>query len=204
MKKYLSLLLAVVPLTTYAQEDSVSATALQEGLYVSVGGGYTNLNMYQSPLVTYTKFDDKDSAYRFTLGYQLNQNIATELSYARLGDANAVNATGPGSAKNQVSAYGIAAKLYPEISLSIKPYAKVGVSRLTNKENGDDNGTPYSYKQSKVNLTYGVGAEWLINKRLRLGLEYESFGKVGTTDIEQPKPIQAKPSMISVSLIASF
>lgn len=202
MKKVLlALVVAVLPLSVSAQQQ---ANALPEGFYASLGAGYSDLSLHKSSIVTFTKFDDSDTAFKLALGYQFNQNFATEFTYARLGEADTANTTVPGSSKNKVSAYALAAKLYPTISAPVKPFVKLGINRLTNKESGEDKGTPYSYKESKTNALYGIGVEWLLTPKMRIGLEYESYGKAGTTDINESKSIEVKPSLISVTLTASF
>ena len=105
--------------------------------------------------------------------------------------------------KNKVSAWGVAAKLYPALDVPVKPFVKLGFARLSNKES-------YSLPafaavtKSSSNLMYGAGVDYPIAPRMRLGLEYEAYGKAGTTDDNSDDSARVKPKLLGLSLSYSF
>lgn len=202
MKKLALALLTLIPLSVSAQQ--APKNTLAEGFYASIGAGYADLDRLRPAANTFTRFTDADAAYRVAVGYQYNQNIATELSYSQFGEADTANTTTGRTAKNKVSSYGLAAKLYPTISGPLKPFLKLGVTYLINKENGDNAGAAYTYRESETNGLYGAGIEWLLTDMVRLGLEYEAHGKAGSTTSTEAKALEVKPQVVFLSLTASF
>ncbi len=202
MKKILlvAALLATAPMA-YAQAVKPAANG---PVYYGLGVGYTDLDSPKSSAVTYTKDDTKDVSFKVFGGYKINAVVAVEAAYHKLGKTDAAGTAGgnPISASNKGSAYVLAAKLAPISSESFSPFLKVGMSNLTNKENGLDNGVAYSSKKTKLNPYFSIGFEAALTEKVAFAVEYESFGKSGTTDVNNSRdPWQIKPKSLGLSLI---
>lgn len=201
MKKLVFIALALAAAPVLAQQKN--ADALPEGLYLGIAGGYSQNNLYKSPAATYTTFEEDKAAYKVSFGYQYNQNIASEVSYANFGKLKQVS-NAPNDAENKVSAYSIGLKVYPTTYSAFKPYGRIGAAYLMNKQSGRTAASVYSFPESKWNASYGVGLDYLVTPGFRIGIEYEAYGKTGTTDVTENKPAQVKPQAAFITLTSSF
>ena len=202
MKKALALVIfATSTLPALAQQQS--ANSLQEGLFVSASGGYAWSGLHKFSEATYSKFDNTDTAYKVGLGYQHNQNLATELSYVNFGNTNTTATAGGDTttSKNNISAFSLSEKLYATTSFGLKPFARIGVTYLRNEEQSPGETTS---KISRTNMMYGLGFDYMLSQKIRLGLEYEVHGKVGTTDINGSDPARVKPRAAFITFTGSF
>lgn len=184
--------------------------------YVGVGAGMSNLkNTKFDDVVTYSKFDTKDTLYKIFGGYQINKLLAAEFSYNNLGSSNQAGEAdfgeGPftvNSFKNKSSAWVLAAKLSPLPDAFVSPFVKLGVSRITNKQDisitAGDQSESLSAKKTATKAYYSLGAEYRFNSDLSITLEYEKFGRVGDDFGDDNTPNLIKPYGISVSLIKRF
>lgn len=202
-----------------AQTTTSGSSKIEEShFYVGIGAGMSNLkNTKFDDVVTYSKFDTKDTLYKVFSGYQINKLIAAEFSYNNLGSSNQAGVADFGegaftvnSLKNKGSAYVLAAKLSPLSDAFVSPFVKLGVSRITNKQDvsitaGDppESGTE-SAKKTATKAYYSVGAEYRFNSDISVTLEYEKFGRVGDDNGDPNTPNLIKPYGISMSVIKRF
>ena len=173
-----------------------------------VGGGYgaADSGMYKYPasIDTYSAFDKSGHAGKFFIGKHIAKNIDIELFYSNLGRSFEAG-TGGWYATVKSTSYGVAAKYFP-LDGSLRPYAKFGLHRLTSKDSGYSDSDPAGSSKSKsTNILYGVGADYSVNKNVRVGLEYEVYGKVGSTEPDLiNETIQLNPKVFYLSVIYSY
>ena len=161
--------------------------------------------LYKYPALDapYTAYDKSGQAGKIFFGKHITENIDVEVFYANLG-RSFVQGSSVWYGNSKSNSYGIAAKYLP-INGVFRPYVKVGIHRLTSKEsNHSDLGTDQNLKSKSTNILYGVGLDYSLNKNDRMALEYETYGKVGTTAIETPEPTQIKPKVLFLSFIRSY
>ena len=174
--------------------------------YIGGGLGAADSGLYKHPDLDnpYTAYDKSGQAGKVIFGKHITENIDVEAFYANLGRSFSQGTSG-WYANSKSNSYGIAAK-YFLLSGVFRPYAKVGIHRLTSKESAhSDRGTDTNSKSKSTNILYGVGLDYSLNKNDRVALEYETYGKVGTTDIDSTtEPIQLKPKALFLSFIHSY
>ncbi|HZM33192.1 MAG TPA: outer membrane beta-barrel protein, partial [Burkholderiales bacterium] len=117
--------------------------------------------------------DEKDTAWRFIAGYQINKNFAAEVGYTDLGEASA-----PG-ASAEASAWELVGLGFLPLGNHFSLYGKAGVYR------GDveASGLGVSVEESNNGLTYGAGVQWDFGKRLGLRAEWQRYADVGGDDV---------------------
>lgn len=198
MKKALVLaVFAAAAIPVFAQQQQQPANSLPEGFFLSVSGGYAWSGIHKFSDQTYTRFDNSDTAYKAGFGYQHNQNMATELSYVNFGNTD-VAATK--TAKNKITSYSLSEKLYPTINSAFKPFARIGLTYLRNEEESSTS----TIKKSRTNMTYGLGFDYMLSQKVRLGLEYEVHGKAGSANSASGDPTQVKPRATFITFTTSF
>ena len=173
--------------------------------YIGGGLGAADSGLYKHADLDnpYTAYDKSGQAGKIFFGKHISKNVDVEVFYANLGRSFSQGSSGwYGNSKS--NSYGIATKYFP-IDGAFRPYVKVGIHRLTSKESAhSDMGIDTNSKSKSTNILYGVGLDYSLNKNDRMALEYETYGKVGTTDIETPEPTQLKPKALFLSFIHSY
>jgi OmpA-OmpF porin, OOP family len=126
--------------------------------------------------------DDKDTAWSIFIGHEFNRHVALELGYRDFGEM----ATGVPGTETSINA-----KAFELLAVGILPvgdrfslYTKFGAyfgetDTLTNSPLG-----AVSTKDSNINLTYGVGAEWEFLKQLRLRVEWQRYQEMSSSDVD--------------------
>jgi len=174
--------------------------------YIGGGLGAADSGMYKmtDSDISYAAHDKSGQAGKVFFGKHITENIDVEAFYANLGRSFSQGTSG-WYANSKSNSYGIAAK-YFLLSGVFRPYAKVGIHRLTSKESAhSDTGTDQNLKSQSTNILYGVGLDYSLNKSDRVALEYETYGKVGTTDIDTTtETAQLKPKALFLSFIHSY
>ena len=174
--------------------------------YIGGGLGAADSGLYKHAYLDnpYTAYDKSGQAGKIFFGKHISKNVDVEVFYANLGRSFSQGTSGwYGNSKS--NSYGIAAK-YFLLSGVFRPYAKVGIHRLTSKESAhSDMGFDTTSKSKSTNILYGVGVDYSLNKSDRVALEYETYGKVGTTDIDTTtETAQLKPKALFLSFIHSY
>lgn len=152
-----------------------AAMALAAGLpSVSMAQAMADTGWYVGASIGQSDLDiDKDTAWKFSLGYQMNRNLSVELGYTNLGEVSAggvdVEATGwevIGLYKfpvgNQFSIYGLAGIAMVEAEAS---FLGVTVS--------DDS----------TELTFGVGAQYDFSRNMGLRAQWQRYGADEDIDV---------------------
>jgi outer membrane protein W len=176
--------------------------------YIGGGLGAADSGLYKYPasVDTYTAYDKSGQAGKLFFGKHITENVDVEVFYVNLGRSFNQGSTGWYSTIKS-SSYGVAAKYFP-FEGAFRPYAKFGLHRLTSKDSGANSDGESSYQNStskSTNILYGVGADYSVNRSVRVALEYEVYGKVGSTEPDLfTETIQLNPKVFYLSVIYSY
>lgn len=168
----------IVPTAGLAQGYGGSDTVSYIG--GSVGQAMAD-NFCDGTAVPGSNCDDKSTAWSVFIGAQIHRNFAIEVGYREFGE---MAVTVPGSVTS------IDAKAFELMGVGILPigdrlalYGKLGAYF---GETDNEVSTPLGVtpgKDSNINLTYGVGAEWEFIKQLRLRVEYQRYQEMSGSDV---------------------
>lgn len=130
-------------------------------------GFYVGANIGQSKLKDgCSGCDDKDTAWRFLGGYQLNRNFAAEVGYTNLGEFGATKV-------NAWELVGVG--LFP-LGNQFGIYGKLGGHHSEVKDGGSESGN---------GLTYGAGVQYDLSPNLGLRGEWQRYDKLaGISDLK--------------------
>ena len=144
-----------------------------------------------------SSLDDSDTAFGLTLGYQVNENFATELSYVDLGDLD-YNATGtvtdgftdfPASVSLNSSAQGPVFSVLGILPIGdrFSVYGRAGLALMdcegTATVSIDDVTESASDSTTRSNGMFGVGGEFNVSQRFGVRLEWNRYANVGSDEI---------------------
>jgi len=161
-----------------------------------------------------SSLDDSDTAFGATLGYQVNENFAAELSYVDLGSVD-YNASGTvnGGLGDVPASVGISASAQgPVFSLlGILPigerfsvYGRIGLASMDSEGSVsvtiDGETESLSDSTQRSNGLYGLGGEFSVNKRFGIRLELTRYADVGSDDITGETDVD----LITLGLRVSF
>lgn len=183
----------------------LAASAQAEGSYVVVFGGATsaeglNQNALDASLLDAgfdlqeSSLDDSDTGFGATLGYQVNENFAAELSYVDLGEAtydanNAQANPANESVALSTSAAGPVLSLLGILPVSSRfdVYGRAGLALMDVE--GEASSTigdvtdRISDSTTRSNLVLGAGGQYSFNDRFAVRLEWDRHFEVGSEDI---------------------
>ena len=193
MKNALGIIVAVL-----AVSAAGSAQAQSASWYGGVSAGQTKSNVsagevndflrslgYGSPV---TSADDKDSMYKFALGYRFSPAVAIEGFYADLGEySSRSNVSTPSigtvSANYQSKGYGIDVVLSAPITQEFSVYGRLGVMQSKTEAAFGSTGSVIlasnSGNKTKTGQHFGVGLQYDISPAIGLRAEVETFRKLG-------------------------
>lgn len=109
--------------------------------------------------------DDEESVWRVLGGYQVHRNLAVELGYTDLGD---MTVGGRPAEANAWELVGVG--LFP-LNESFSLLGKLGAYRGEAEGGG--------LRETRTDLTYGLGAEYNMNRNLGLRLEWQRYTDFG-------------------------
>ena len=183
----------------------LAASAHAEGWYVVVFGGESSAQgLDQDQLDTAlvdagfdlqaSALDDSDTGFGATLGYQVNENFATELSYVDLGevtyDANNAQAS-PGNESFALSS-SAAGPVFSLLGIlpvgeRFQVYGRAGLALMDVEGEAagtvGDVVTRDSASTTRSNFMFGAGGQFNIGDRFGVLLEWDRYVEVGSEDI---------------------
>ncbi|KQW90085.1 flagellar motor protein MotB [Massilia sp. Root418] len=118
-------------------------------------------------------------------GYQIDKTWAVEGGYTDFGSSNYKYSVGTnnGAIDSKSHSFYVAGKGSYPINDQLSAFGKLGVAYNKNDVHGTGLAAPYAVGDSnRTNLYASVGAEYAINQKVSLSLEYEHYGK---NDIDQ-------------------
>lgn len=134
--------------------------------YVGGNFGFTHINADCSG---YSSCDTKDTGYKLTGGYKLDQHFALEMSYIDFGKVTAKRFGVNYSV--EVDAITLAGALRANFAPNLGGVVRLGVASVDSK--GSSSGGPYyaSDSQNKTKAYFGLGLEYAFNQRVKGLLE---------------------------------
>ncbi len=125
--------------------------------------------------------DEKDTAWRLRAGYQINRTIAVEFGYHHLGEATVSDATA--SLSPEFSAWELLAVGMLPVSNQFSIYGKAGFFRGETEISATLVGVGSgSVKETTIDLTYGIGAQFNVTPRFGIRAEWQRYTDVGDED----------------------
>ncbi len=169
---------------------STAALADSGNFYAGISAGKSDIDTDVSNLTGTASLDEDDKGFKLSGGYQYNENIAVEVHYTDLGEAElngnsgdtfVLDGTTFAFTANDVKvtsegeSYGIAAVFSFPLTDAIKPFARIGIqhweidgsvtSTAGNADFSDDGTDPF----------YGVGVDVQLSDSIALRAEYEHY-----------------------------
>ena len=142
--------------------------------------------------------DDKDTAFRIFGGMEMNEYLSMEVGYIDLGKANIYGATNGTVETNGMTMHMVGTY---SISPSFLLIARGGMNILNLEVNGTIAGTPNNnVGDTDVVWSFGLGAQYNLNKSIGVRAEWERFFKVGDPD----ETGEAEIDLLSGSLVYKF
>lgn len=173
---------AAVALPAAAQMRSPSLSSAYVG--ASVGQGEQKFDCASG-----TTCDRKDTAWRLFGGYRFHPNFSAELGYATLGSAKF------GSADVETNAWDLSGLGAFPLGNQFSLFGRLGAYHATTDVSGAG-----SASEDKNGLTYGLGAQFDLNRNLGLRAEWQRYRKVGGGDLGQ----EANADLLSVGALWHF
>ncbi|MCC7198890.1 MAG: outer membrane beta-barrel protein [Gammaproteobacteria bacterium] len=144
-----------------------------------------------------SSLDDSDTAWGLTLGYQVGDYFATELSYVDLGEAGyqASGTIDGGEGAVDIEVGAVSSSSGPVLSMlgiypfnpSFSIYGRFGLALLETEgvlsaaASGESDSV--SAKTQRSSLLYGVGGEYSFMQHFGVRLEWTRYTQVGSDDI---------------------
>lgn len=200
MKKLLLIALSVVSTSVFCQSFYIGGSlgVSQNKLWVDPTFADDDIAVSQ---------DKSDLSAKVLVGYNINDRFAVEASYTDLGknkptyiDTTGIDSPTTEGSKFKATTFALKANLAQFDQVT--PFIKLGLTRLSNKENASDT----TFRMTKSNLYYSAGADYEFTKQFSLRAEYENYGKVGSFDSATigSNPTGVKSSALSLGVIYKF
>lgn len=198
-------------LTALALLSAPLAHAADPDWYLGLGAGYARAKFYTADFsfgapTTETK-KEFDSGYKIFLGYRFNRLWALEGAYANLGNFqyHYENIQGTGaSERHDYKVTGFSLSLLPMVPFGNKfsIYGRLGVFSSTARRTiSTGTNTGFSAQASDISPLTGVGMQLKLDEETDVRLEYENYGRVGSTSGGVGR---ANAQMLSVSAVFRY
>ncbi len=195
MKNALGIIAAVLAVSA---AGSAQAQAQSSSWYAGVSAGQTKSNVSGGEVTDFlrtlgfgavtTSADDKDSMYKFALGYRFSPAVAIEGFYTDLGEYStrsnvSTPSVGTVSANYQSKGYGLDVVLSAPITQEFSVYGRLGVMQAKTEASFGSTGSVVlssnSGNKTKTGQHFGVGLQYDISPAIGLRAEVETFRKLG-------------------------
>ena len=178
-------LLLLVPALVLGS-DPVLADA--PGYYLGARFGTTSSNVKGSQATSYTdacavscSTDDSDKAFSLFGGYRFHRHLAAEVAYVDLGDTAVISVSGGFSTtKQDTNGLRVVAVGLLPLDRGFTLFGKAGFYRWSSDVRFSNNlGTSYSASESGLKPSFGLGAEYALNKQFSLQLVWDRYTALG-------------------------
>ncbi|QBE63673.1 outer membrane beta-barrel protein [Pseudoduganella lutea] len=158
---------------------AVSAHAAEGQPYVGIGGVVSE-HRYEARNDT-SGVDNAKHEYggKFFAGYQINPMFAVEAGYTDFGKSDyayTVNGAN-GRAEADSKSYYLAGKASYPVAEKVNVFGKLGVAHNKNEVSATGLAAAYNGDSSRNSVYASLGAEYAVNEKVALSLEYEHYGK---------------------------
>lgn len=175
------------------------------GWYAGGSVGSSSIKLHTENVVTNGQQDTRDTGYKLVGGYQFNKTWAAEFQFFDLGSyrySEAAPATG--SATVDTQGFAISGVGTWPVTEKISVLGKLGLAQQRfSAQAVSSTGRVTPLKATKMTALIGVGAEYQINKTLRVRAEYEYFG-VPTVLTSGNQKLKLRTDLLSVGLLYQF
>ncbi|MEO8385179.1 MAG: outer membrane beta-barrel protein [Betaproteobacteria bacterium] len=215
MKNVLGIAAAILAVSAAGAAHAQTATPWYGG--VSAGSTKSNVNAgevndflrslgYGSPS---TSADDKDTFYKFMMGYRFSPAVSLEGFYADLGKYNTRTTVttplvGSVNADYKAKGYGVDLVLSAPITQEFSVYGRLGVLQAKTEATFSSTGSvgllANRGSKNKTAQHYGLGLQYELNPSLALRGEVETFRKLG----DDSTGGELKVNVLSVGAIFRF
>jgi len=191
--------------------SAAAAHAADPDWYLGLGAGYARVKFYTADfssggLATDSK-KEFDSGYKIFVGYHFNRNWALEGAYANLGNFQYRydNILGTGaSERDDYKVTGFSLSLLPIVPFgnTFSIYGRLGVFSSTARRTiSTGTNTGFSAQASEISALTGFGMQLRLDGETGVRLEYENYGRVGSTSGGVGR---ANAEMLSLSVLFRY
>ena len=184
--KILSMVLPSVVLATIAVMPAFAVD--ESGFYIGSNLGFTrsetgttdanivNSLKAQGVADPHVIIKKADKGLKLLAGYQINDDMAVEIHYAKLGTYKISGKTVSGTGKATVAGYGVdVINTYP-FNESIWSIARIGLFKWRREASFTEDGGLFASGQSSgVKLKLGLGEAWELGPHVHLRIEWEYY-----------------------------
>lgn len=194
----------------------IATPALANDFYVVGSLGRSSMDIEQSAIDAdltdvgatnvSSSLDKHDTGYKLQLGYRINEHFAVEGGYVDLGEAryDATFTGGTARATVEVSGPNIALVGIMPVNSELSLFGKLGAINAKVHERafatGPGGSATGSVSSTNLEMLWGVGASYDINRQFAVRLEYEFFNNLGDDDDTG----EADVDLLSVGVVFKF
>ncbi len=158
------------------------------GYYFGASYGKTSSNVKGGQAASYTdactvscSTDDSDKAFSLFGGYRFHRHLAVEGAYVDLGDTAVITTSGGFSTtKQDTNGLRVVAVGLLPLDNGFTLFGKAGFYRWSSDVRFSNNlGTSYSASESGFKPSFGIGAEYALNKNVSLQLAWDRYTALG-------------------------
>jgi len=160
---------------------TVAPLASAQGYFGASFGSTDAGNGIAQGLITSGTVDGSDSGFKLFGGYQFSQNLALEVAYVDLGQTTySGNFFGVPVTNGKIEASGVNGSLvgtFP-VNPSFSFFAKAGLFAWSADARDITGGIPFSASDDGVDISFGIGGAFHINRNLSLRAEWERYDAI--------------------------
>jgi OOP family OmpA-OmpF porin len=138
--------------------------------------------------------DDKDTAWKGFLGYQVNRNFAVEFGYTNLGEVSA--SAGGVNASIESTAFEFVGLGIMPLGSQFSVYGKAGLYRA---ESEGRSNVGVSADEDNIGLTFGVGVKFDLSRSVAIRGEWQRYSDVGGGNLGE-----SNVDVLSVGVLFKF
>lgn len=195
--------LAAVSAACLIASTAANAQLSWNNVYGTLGVSYVDLQRDASPDPLITRDNKNGAGVSLGIGYQLHSKFGVELSRHDLGTVRETDAGvgGPNYSDQSAIATVVAVKVTPWTEGTFVPFGKLGAARIQVAFDSTD-GTALSISRDRAYAALGV--DYLVTKKVKVGLMYEHFWSTAGTANPPGEPPRMKPRGLSLTSSISF
>ena len=160
------------------------------GYYLGASYGKTSSNVgasqasaYTDPCATATcSTDDSDKAFSLFGGYRFHRHLAAEAAYVNLGDTAVIGTSGVGGSsttRQETNGFRLVAVGLLPLDRGFTLFGKAGFYRWSSDVSFSGVAASYSASESGFKPSFGLGAEYALNKNVSLQLAWDRYTALG-------------------------
>ena len=161
--------------------SGAAMAALDSGVYLALDAGQSRAKDACTGVPAGFSCKNTATAGRIGAGYQFNENVGAEISYADYGSnsASGIVSGTPVSASLKATGFEAAVVGAWPVTESFALTGKLGVANTKVKGEGAGGGYKVNTSATSTTAAFGVGLRYDLSNSIALRAQYEDFGKVG-------------------------